>query len=214
MHKTGNQYKRKQQIDSQWSYTHSKSKQNTEPVLYSYGRGAYFCKSRLKSKWMYQLKKIKKSSKCKLLCLKLINKINIIVNRVKTERSPPPATNDYTWSRTMKRRSKRDNKESWRPIFSMGVLYWSYCKTQVKYKKTYTHMPAGKQTLNIQQHLSATRKRKNAYHVKNIEHVYNSESEKSSCLPGLYFNHVVLLQHERQFNDIDCFPWINNNGNL
>ena len=42
-------------------------------------------------------------------------------------------------------------------------------------------MPSGKQTLNIQQHLSATRKRKNAYHVKNIEHVYNSESEKLSC---------------------------------
>ena len=127
MHKTGNQYKRKQQIDSQRSYTHSKSKQNTEPVLHSYGRGTYFCKSRLKSKWMYQLKKKKKkksSSKCKLLGLKLINKINIIVNRVKTERyPPPPPTNDYIPGQE---RWKEDQNVTTR---SPGGRYfpWEFC---------------------------------------------------------------------------------------
>lgn len=33
-----------------------------------------------------------------------------------------------TMSRTINSRSKRDNSESCRPIFSIGVLYWSYYK--------------------------------------------------------------------------------------
>lgn len=77
----------------------------------------------------------------------------------------------------MKRRSKRDSRESWSPIFSMGVLYWSYWNVKKSNSQQSLPILKGLQSMSVTHFIEKTPK---SDEFKNYAKVFNIEKTPKS----------------------------------